>query len=197
MKVRLIKTDRDKYHIETEDFDGLHLACYPHDITKQRLSLKNCQAIEQGYDLDELITSRIEDNFIEAKKNRVNVIKDIIFEILGDKKFSEDDMKAAIQFGLDGMYGYKQGKEGHTEIQKNKYILSLQQTEWDVNVEMECPQCQEWGYVSECINNCNKMFLQPKFDKDKCLMLKKNEQRKNKKCGGHNIFRRIINWFKK
>lgn len=55
MKAILIKTDNDKYHIETQDFDGLHLSCYPHDITKQRLSLKNCRAIEQGYDLNKLV----------------------------------------------------------------------------------------------------------------------------------------------
>jgi hypothetical protein len=47
MKAKLIKTDKG-YRLDTGSFDGIHLACYPHDVTKQRLSLKNCQAIENG-----------------------------------------------------------------------------------------------------------------------------------------------------
>jgi len=42
----------------------------------------------------------------------------------------------------------------------------------EVEIEMECPQCQEWGYVSECRKDCNKKFLQPKLNENNCLILK-------------------------
>ena len=56
---------------------------------------------------------------------------------------------------------------------KNCEEISLQQTEFDVVIEMECPECQSWGYISECRNNCNKKFLQPKLDKEGFLILKR------------------------
>jgi hypothetical protein len=42
----------------------------------------------------------------------------------------------------------------------------------DVLIEVECPQCQEWGYVSQCRNNCNQKFLQPKL-KDNNIIIRK------------------------
>jgi hypothetical protein len=60
------------------------------------------------------------------------------------------------------------------EEQIDKFIQSLQQpTEIDVVIVMECPQCQEWGYVSECRKDCNKKFLQPKLDSERQLIIKK------------------------
>lgn len=51
---------------------------------------------------------------------------------------------------------------------------SLQQPkEIEVEIEMVCPQCKDWGYVDECRNNCNKKFLQQKLDDNNCLILKK------------------------
>lgn len=51
MKAKLIKKSKDHFQIETQNFDGYHLACTPHDVTKQRLSLENCQAIESAGEL--------------------------------------------------------------------------------------------------------------------------------------------------
>jgi len=39
-----------------------------------------------------------------------------------EKMFSEEDMRKAIIFGLDGMYGFQWGKQGQTENQINKYL---------------------------------------------------------------------------
>jgi hypothetical protein len=53
-------------------------------------------------------------------------------------------------------------------------VLSTQQpNEIEVDIIKECPQCQEWGYVSECRNDCNQKFLQPKLDVKGQLILKK------------------------
>jgi hypothetical protein len=35
-----------------------------------------------------------------------------------------------------------------------------------VLVEVECPQCLDWGFVSQCKNDCNQKFVQIKLTKD-------------------------------
>jgi hypothetical protein len=94
-------------------------------------------------------------------------------ELNKDKLFTVEDVELAIAFGLNGMYGYESGEEGTTKNQMKRFIQSLQQTEWNVIVEMECPECKEYGYISECRNECNKKFTQPKLDADGCLILKR------------------------
>ena len=37
-------------------------------------------------------------------------------------KYSEEDMREAIKFGLNGMYGYQFDEEGETENQISKYL---------------------------------------------------------------------------
>ena len=37
-------------------------------------------------------------------------------------KYSEEDMREAIKFGLNGMYGYQFNEEGETENQISKYL---------------------------------------------------------------------------
>lgn len=81
-------------------------------------------------------------------------------ELNKDKLFNEDQMRMAYGRQFDCSIG--------------EFIQSLQQpTEIEVEIEMECIQCQEWGYVSECRKDCNKKFLQPKLDSEGCLILKK------------------------
>lgn len=159
-----------------------------------KLSLKNCQAIERGYDLDDCVDYfekgklyiQQDGVIILAGENGNNgiIIQDPLktrgvghysdewnpkafcefkqeaLEILGDKKFSEDDL----------MEAYSRG-------QTNSPIQSLQKTEWDVTVEME--------YVGECNgnndegcfqdspgHNCGCFERRPKLDADGCLILK-------------------------
>lgn len=134
------------------------------DYAIKKLSLKNCQAIENGYDLDELAEKRFGKSLHHAS-NRHSFREGFqkALELIGDKKFSEEHIKVAADW-----YYETKGKKSIDE-----YIQSLQKTEWDVIVEMECPQCKEWGYISECRNNCNQKFLQPKLDADGCLILKR------------------------
>ena len=48
-------------------------------------------------------------------------------KILGDKKFSEDDLRLAMHFGKFG--------ETNNQTTTIGFIKSLQQTEWDVEIE--------------------------------------------------------------
>ena len=157
------------------DEKGIPIGTTPNVLsngTFSKLSLKNCQAIERGYDLDELVENHLsmydnnslpyvrKDSFLEGAK--------AILEILGDKKFSELDMencwKSARQGGLDGTDVYEDTFE--------KYIKSIQQTDWDVEIEIDPTPLIFMG------RNVGKNLgilpdLKPKLDSDGCLILKR------------------------
>ena len=141
-----------------------------------KLSLKNCEAIDNGYDLDELAEESVNEvkeehadfTFKEIYKSFFKEGFQKALSILGDKKFSEHDMQKAFESGYETLDSDKTYNEHYEEM-----IQSLQQTEFDVEIEMECPECQSWGYISECRNNCNQKFLQPKLDANGCIILKR------------------------
>ena len=111
MEGKLIKLGEDDYilHVNNKPF------------AYKKLSLKNCQAVEKGYDLDELAKVNYDyDPYIaeylehEFKKGFQKAL-----EILGDKRFSEKDIRKAILLSMKFNY--------------NVVIQSLEQTEWDVS----------------------------------------------------------------
>lgn len=186
MEARLIKKKNGYYlsHIPS----GWHIGDTDHEIVKNhrgeqevsKLSLKNCQAIELGYDLDELSESHAEEaysredyeihHFENRKRNFEEGFQKAI-EILGDKNTKLIQKLKDLESGLNS-FKYEV-TASYLHLDCNEIIQSLQQTEWDVEIAMECHQCQEWGYVNECRVNCNKKFLQPKLDSDGCLILKR------------------------
>ena len=123
-----------------------------------RLSIKNCQIIELDCDLDEEISKIVktivpDDRGKDIWYGTSIAVGKLCFqkalELLGDKKFSEEDMRMAF-FHVQN------------EPTFDEFIQSLQQTEWDVEVEM----------VKEHIGSgCYKKY--PKLDKEGCLILKK------------------------
>jgi len=134
-----------------------------HESPYKKLSLKNCQAIANGYDLNELamgydLYENI--NFVgQMRAFKAGFQKAL--EILGDKKFSLEDMKKVY-------------------LNSSKYewfgdcIKSLQQTEWDVEVEMENSLTN--GYKNQpdnVIGFIAEYKSIPKLDKDGCLILKR------------------------
>ena len=126
MKAILIKSTV-QYRLLNED--GIVIAT---SFYNGKLSLKNCQAIERGYDLDELA-----DEFSRKFPNDSEPIRYASFiigfqkalSILGDKKFSEKDAKRLFELGIE--HGHRDGYVGLNYT--NKCIHSLQQTEWDVS----------------------------------------------------------------
>lgn len=172
MTEKLVKTGND-YILYSKDKTVLGITSGT--MEGRMLSLKNCQAIENGYDLDEVVedivktivpNDRGDDIWYGTSMAVGKLCFQKALEILRDKKFSEEDVKFMFQLGFNL----------DNAISRNEYnahIQSLQQNEWDVDVEMECPECKEYGYVSECRNNCNQKFLQPKLDSDGCLILRR------------------------
>ena len=152
MKGKLIKTDLNYI---LEDDKGVVIASTSLKKEGLSLSLKNCQSIERGYDLGELAENHWDENNRHFKDGINPYAHRFGFksgfqkalELMGDKKFSEDDL----------MEAYSRG-------QTNSPIQSLQQTEWDVEIET----------VPALSNNGNVYYGDiPKKDEDGCLILKR------------------------
>jgi hypothetical protein len=134
------------------------------DYEWYKLSLKNCQEIENGYDLEAIIK--------ETLNTSVHSITDHIkeegfvigfqkaLELMGDKKYSEEDVRNAYFNGEKDSYV----KGGQTKEMQNEFIQSLKQTEWDVEVEMIFI-----GFEMESGLKMEEL----KLDEEGCLILKK------------------------
>ena len=171
MKATLIK-DEDGYNLmiygrtfATTDFRGVHPSA--NSATEHKLSLNNCQSIENGYDLDELgreacnITDPLRLDSQKYKQDpyfRIGFNKGFqkAMEILGDKKFSKYDM-------LDFAEFFMNLTDKSKPFQKLKDWESLQQNSWDVEVEQELIQSSIQG----------EAIWELKLDKDGCLILKR------------------------
>jgi hypothetical protein len=138
-----------------------------------KLSFKNCQAIELGYDLDELAEELTKahnpnNNDFEAG---VKAGFQKALEILGGKKFTEEDIrKAYIQGTNDGaqfesMRDYDSEDDNEpwefAEEAEKEFIQSLQQNEWEVEV------------VTQKLFGMGDWIKSPVTDADGCLILKR------------------------
>ena len=164
MKENLVKRE-DRWDLY--DVDGHKIASTLKGCSNE-LSIKNCQAIELGYDLDE-IKRKVFDGF-DGQPNSFTIAAvertiQIMLELMGDKKYSEEDVKLAIEYGIQSVL---QAIPGVTSTQSilDAYKQELQQTEWDVEIEMEnAVEIFRDGTINE--------LNIPKLDKDGCLILKK------------------------
>ena len=156
MEAKLIKTGNEYL---LKDLKGEVLAITSGSKEGRMLSLKNCQAIERGYDLGELVMGYdlYENiNFVgQTRAYKAGFQKAL--SILGDKKFSDEQLRTAYNVG------YTDGKDGATFY--NRFIQSLQQTEWDVEIVMETCQVM--------VQHGDMEFQDfPKLDADGCIILK-------------------------
>ena len=107
-----------------------------HESPYKKLSLKNCEAISNGYDLDELAHSGLKKEtagfFFYQSTGFIKGFHEGFqkaLEILGDKKFNRQDVVHALT------YGVREAKNGrnHSQILEEYRDVNLtQQTEWDV-----------------------------------------------------------------
>ena len=178
MKMNKLTKIENNYHLENNGdiIAGSHVG----DKYEYKLSIKNCEAIENGYDLGE-IRKLADENFecelgdgptnnesinSMLKKSNANGAEwgfKQAFELLGDKKFSEENLREAYDRGVLG---------GDSVI--DRYIKALQQTEWDVEIIMENSLTN--GYKNQPENVFGfiaEYKLQPKLDEDGCLILKR------------------------
>ena len=133
MKGKLIKTD---VNYILEDDKGIVVASTSLKKEGLSLSLKNCQAIERGYDLEQEMCKLVDKKAQQSNTIDLNAYGQgcldafqKALEILGDKKFSEEDLRLAMHFGKFG--------ESNNQTTTIGFIQSLQQTEWDVTFNPE------------------------------------------------------------
>ena len=159
MKGKLIKRGEGDYKLFVNDTPFGQSKESPYN----KLSIKNCVAIENGYDLDELVKNMGKEFYVGGNYDFENGVKEGFLKalkILGDKKFSEEQLKVAADW-----YFETKGKKSIDE-----YIQSLQQTEWDVEIVTE-PYVK---YVSRSLHTVYPpLDIQNKLDKDGCLILKR------------------------
>ena len=84
-------------------------------------------------------------------------------ELNKDKMFTLEDIGKAIMFGR---------WEATDKAAYNNFIQSLQQTEWDVEIEMEYKDIDELRVDKGSFLKPNDIY-KPKLDADGCLILKK------------------------
>jgi len=154
MKAKLCKIDEEYFLHSIENnliatSDNLHLHC---------LSMKNCQAIERGFDLDDLIDLELPldgttGNISQRKGFKKGFEKAL--ELLGNKMFSEEDIHKAFHLGERG-----------DRYDLGDLLESQKITEWDVEIIMEKVDygLDEGG---------NPQFsIEAKLDPNGCLILK-------------------------
>lgn len=192
MKAKLIKKN-EHYFLETQPYTLSNLQ--RHTIIANtfdkpkghilQLSLKNCQAIECGYDLEDLAEDMLKshkdfegEGFSDYQNGRLNGIYEGFqkaLAILGDKKFNEVDMINFSEF-VSGKYinQYKflrdkslKGFFSTDEILKE--YQSLQQTEWDVEID------EEMEFIFDPAMGITQGYYldKPKLDTEGCLILKR------------------------
>ena len=163
MKATLIKRDNrweGVHYILKDEKDWIKAST----LSKEKglsLSLKNCQAIERGYDLDELLKKEIANGKLHpndgAKKEGIERGIQIALEIFGYKKFSEEDVISIVE------------KSRETGLTAEYIILTKQQTEWDVEIERS-----KFIADKSLRNNIKNGFnYTPRLDADGCLILKR------------------------
>jgi hypothetical protein len=153
MEAKLKKIDPHYFLIVDDKTFGSTMEPHLSASIRHALSLKNCQAIERGYDLDAIadeLAFKHDDRFTLAL-----VALRRGMELMGDKKFSEEDVKQAYLIGCD--------KQTTNNYHVERNLQSLQQTEWDVEIVMEEVSIGD-KYTPE---------PKPKLDVDGCLILKR------------------------
>ena len=184
MKGKLIKRSNSRFDFYTiEDINQVNTIASSFDNPNGKLSVKNCEAIANGYDLDELAKEH-SSSIWGSDADNIGYASyyqgfQKALEILGDKKFSEGDMMLSWDAGVmsqaictSNYFGLKrqeQLKEHRDYYKENLKPVSLKQTEWDVEVVMEKIYYTKFVKDKELIS-----FREaPLLDSDGCLILKR------------------------
>ena len=147
-----------------------------YDGYMKKLSLKNCEDVANGYDLVELfdeVDESIDYQEFDFSSFKLGFKKAI--EILGDKKFSEKELTMLFAYGhqigmndvlaIQSQHSPQPMPKPDSDKLRDELIQSLQQTEWDVEIEMEYQGFKKDYKPIEA-------YL-PKLDADGCLILKR------------------------
>lgn len=198
MKAKLIKHGHSYALVLAEKLVAF---AHPEDFSKNdtigKLSLKNCQSIERGYDLDELAKTIFPDKIFTTNEEYETPIDGFPYqwgfkvgfqkalELMGDKKFSDEDVKNIFAKTLENAPSTESHTRMISDVQYRHFVMdelydritkSLQ-TEWDVEIEMQRVKdgTKIIGAVKGVKGSGSKITTYksiPKLDADECLILK-------------------------
>lgn len=146
-KLKLIQV-LEHYHLYDGD-KAIATSIVGNPMLLPNLSIKNCETIKRGFDLDALAEKKypFDKGYGVYERNcQISDLQDAFLEgfqmrdkMLGDKKFSEEDMIRFMQFIISTE---ELGNTSSVSISTAKYYVEKfsdkqQQTEWDCIVEME------------------------------------------------------------
>ena len=121
----------------------------------KQLSLSEVEEVINGCSLDNKIAKHLEKNHIEASPKRVQVVKSLVEELVKDKLFAVEDLRAAFTEGNAGRGGYTYNRvrefDGFDE-----YITKKLGYFWDSEKGYVLPPKTEWDIE---INEHNKITL--------------------------------------
>ena len=164
MEGKLIKTE---VNYILEDDKGVIIASNSLKKEGLSLSLKNCEAIANGYDLEELAIESSREYFIKPIESPIFTFGyeegfQKALEVTADKRFTLKEMVECWNRALE----FQEHKETLGE-----YIQSLQQTEWDVEVccYIGNGDKESDSFKDPIVTNTGI----PKLDEDNCLILKR------------------------
>lgn len=175
MKGTLVKRE-DRYDLYNES-DGSKIASTAPN-PQSRLSIINCESIEKGYSIEEIDalfkkvphTVQNEEDYWKCRAGFITGFQTAM-EILGDKKFSEEDMRNAWDAALNQ---YLMFHEIPATAWREQHIQSLQQNEWDVEI---CCHIDDHGTGNGSEDSfSHPMFTNtgiPKLDANGFLILKR------------------------
>lgn len=141
-----------------------HPEDFSSDDTIGKLSIKNCDAIARGYDLDELAIDL--DRIHPAKISTEDLIEifkigfNKALELLGDKKFNKYDMYDFAE------YTWKYSERTHPEYNEDYF---KQHTEWDVKIKME--PYYDGEFIDDGKTHPIDIKWKPELDESGCLIL--------------------------
>ena len=167
MKAKLIKT-QEGYILEDTNKNPIGQTFGK--FQGKKLSIKNCEAIANGYDLDEEVSNIVktivpDDRGTDIWYGTSMAVGKLCFqkalELNNTKHYTLEDMmncwnKALTFQNHKELFGY--------------HIQSLRQNKWDVEIVEECldKNCDGINKKGECITTGK-----PKHDADGCLILKR------------------------
>jgi hypothetical protein len=173
-----LRKDKDHYRLFVEDKQIGSTGTRVSSKEMYQLSFENCDEIFGVVDVEKLAEKACPD-VISSAHSAFKAGFQKALEILGNKKFSEEDVGNAIEMCIKLM----NDKGSEFREHKQTVIQSLQQTEWEVEIVgsgtvyktvLDCcanyhPKfgCSKKDGCS-CINN-----ELPKLDADGCLILKR------------------------
>jgi|688.fasta_scaffold204300_5 hypothetical protein len=184
MKGKLYKTNNDTYILvdpTKETYDKGHLLGTSRESDVNKLFIKNCQAIENGYDLDNLADSWVFEKNGHKWSNNDGTAGDNYgsfkagferaLELMEERYYTKDQMMMLAGYVAGMLSRNKEIPALDIKKESLDFIDSMEQKEWDVEIEME--PYHDGEFVDDGKTHIFEPKWKPLLDENGCLILKR------------------------